>query len=114
MNYWVVPSALSKYDPEIIRTARALSIDDIVKAVCNYYMVHEKLLYNKNRKREVVDARNIVFYIARKYTRLSLKNVGKPFGKDHTTVIHGIQSFKDRFDTEDKLKMEIGIICQSL
>lgn len=46
-----------------------------------------------SRRVEAVRARKYIFFLSRKYTILSLKEIGEYFGgRDHTTVIHNIQN----------------------
>ena len=58
-------------------------------------------LKGKTRKREVSDARSVFFMIVRCYG-YSLKRTGEMCGgRDHTTVIHGMDKFRDLY-TYDK------------
>ena len=55
----------------------------------------------KTRKREIVQARQITMYLAKAFTKNSLKTIGEHFGgRDHTTVIHSCQTVKDLMDTD--------------
>ena len=47
----------------------------------------------KSRKREVVYARNMVFWYVNKYLKYSLAVSGQLFDKNHATAIHGIREF---------------------
>ena len=61
---------------------------------------YDKLLH-KTRKREIVQARQITMYLAKAFTKNSLKTIGEHFGgRDHTTVIHSCQTVKDLMDTD--------------
>lgn len=74
-----------------ISTARkvTISIETITKVVCAYMEVEENKLREKNRKKEVVIARQIAMYLSKKLTNSSLKTIGLHFGgRDHSTVIH--------------------------
>ena len=62
-----------------------------------------ELMKAKTRKREVVEARQIAMFLAKKHTDLSLKAIGFHFGKrDHSTVIHAITTVNDMMDTDRK------------
>lgn len=43
------------------------------------------------RRRDIVDTRAIYFYLCRKHTNLSLKEIGSSVGLCHTSVIHSIK-----------------------
>ncbi|HPN37181.1 MAG TPA: chromosomal replication initiator protein DnaA [Melioribacteraceae bacterium] len=70
-----------------------VSIDQITKAVCEYLKVEENKVREKNRRKEVVMARQIAMYLAKEITKSSLKTIGLHFGgRDHSTVIHSCDS----------------------
>lgn len=50
----------------------------------------EELLFG-NRKREIVEARQIYFKRAKEITKNTLAIIGELVGKDHATVLHGIK-----------------------
>jgi chromosomal replication initiation ATPase DnaA len=56
-------------------------------------------LQRKTRKREIVDARNIVIYNLYPYAG-SLAEIGREFGKDHTTIINSRNRYKDYYETD--------------
>jgi chromosomal replication initiator protein len=44
-------------------------------------------------------------YFAKEFTNLSLKSIGYHFGgRDHSTVIHAIQTISDLMEQEDAVK----------
>lgn len=80
---------------------KELNIEDIQKMVCKFYGMDYDALLAKTRKREIVQARQITMYLAKKFTRSSLKSIGDHFsGKDHTTVIHSCQTVENLLDTD--------------
>lgn len=62
----------------------------------------------QTRKREIVEARALYFYLARRYTRVSLSSIGKSMGRDHSTVLYFTRKVPDwiRFDYEIKKDYE--------
>ena len=56
------------------------------------------------RKRDIVDGRFLFFALARKCTELSLDKIGKHFGKDHATVLHGVNMFNNVVKLNKKYK----------
>jgi chromosomal replication initiator protein len=89
-----------------VKTAqREMTIENIQKMVCDYYHVAYERLLTKTRKREVVLARQITMYFAKKYTKQSLKTIGDHFGGfDHTTVIHSCQTVENLMETDMEYK----------
>ena len=96
-----------------------ISIDNITKIVCKEFQVDENKVREKNRKKEVVLARQIAMYLSKELTKSSLKTVGLHFGgRDHSTVIHACNNI-EKLTSEDvslneivtglKNKLELGI-----
>ena len=65
-------------------------MERITAQVCAAFQLTDSDLSSKSRKRAVVLARNTAFFLARKHTTLSLKDIGQHFGRSHTTVLKGI------------------------
>lgn len=96
-----------------------ISIDYITHVVCEYFEVDENKLREKNRKKEIVLARQIAMFLSKKLTKSSLKTIGLHFGgRDHSTVIHAYnnvdQMLADDISTKDivdtiRNKIEIGV-----
>ena len=83
--------------------------------VCEYFDVPYDKLLQKTRKREIVQARQITMYLAKAFTKNSLKTIGEHFGgRDHTTVIHTCQTVKDLMDTDSTVSRKCdGIAAKS-
>ena len=62
----------------------------IIDAVCRTFRLAPPELASKSRKQGVVMARNTAFFLARKYTDLSLNDIGRHFNRKHSTVLKGI------------------------
>ena len=79
-------------DKFVKNTAREVSIDYIQKVVCDYFDLPIELLKSKTRKREIVQARQIAMYFAKKMTKSSLANIdytaeGKTTRQYYTLVV---------------------------
>jgi chromosomal replication initiator protein len=82
-------------------SSKEITIETIQKMVCDFFNVPYDKLLEKTRTREVVQARQITMYLAKMFTKNSLKTIGEHFGgRDHTTVIHSFQTVKDLMDTD--------------
>ena len=96
-------------------THTEVSMDYIQKAVAAHYSVSLESLKSKSRKREFVTARQIAMYFAKKYTNHSLKSIGHYFGgRDHSTVIHALQTVNNMLDTEPRFKLSFKDIQQKI
>jgi chromosomal replication initiator protein len=75
-------------------TASVFTLPGIIQLICEAFGVSADTLGSKSRKQELVNARNAVFYLARRHTQLSLQEIGSRFKRNHSTVIKGITSFE--------------------
>lgn len=71
-----------------------MALERIVEVVCRTFTLSPTQLASKSRKRQIVLARNTAFFLARKHTRLSLKDIADRFNRTHSTVIKGITSLE--------------------
>lgn len=96
-------------------SSKEITIDTIQKMVCEYFDVQYDKLLHKTRKREIVQARQITMYLAKAFTKNSLKTIGEHFGgRDHTTVIHSCQTVKDLMDTDSLFRENVMELTQKV
>lgn len=95
--------------------SKEVTIDEVQKMVSEYFGLSVEDLKDKTRKKEIVTARQIAMYFAKEYTGFSLKSIGYHFGgRDHSTVIHAIQTVNDYMMEKRELKMHIDEINKKL
>ncbi|MCF0211981.1 MAG: chromosomal replication initiator protein DnaA [Bacteroidales bacterium] len=89
-------------DKFVKSTTREITIDVIQKTVCDSLGVPVDSILSKTRKREIVQARQITMYFAKKLTNASLAVIGQQCGnKDHATVLHACKTIAN-LDESDK------------
>ncbi len=77
--------------------APAVTMERILDTVCGHYQVKVSDLRSKRRGRSVSEPRQVVMYVARTLTNLSLDEIGAHFGgRDHTTVLYAVRRVADR------------------
>ena len=75
-----------------IKPKKNISLEDIVRVVAHFYNIEEPAMYEKNRRKEVVEARQMAMYILREDYNISFPHIGKKMGgRDHTTVMHSCE-----------------------
>ena len=88
----------------------------IVDNVCDFYGLTTAQVKGKCRLRGYVKARFVAIYIVRKRTGLTLKEIGRLFHRDHTSIIHAVQTIEEvlslRFynDYQEEIKKLMEII----
>lgn len=96
-------------------TKKHISIEDIQRLVCDYFGIDPNKVREKTRKQEIVEARQIAMYLSKTMTKSSLKTIGLHFGgRDHSTVIHAINSVEDRQETSVKFQQIVKDIQQRI
>lgn len=87
---------------------KQLSVQDIQEVVCRYFNMDLALLQTNSRKREIVQARQITMYLAKKYTDCSFSHIGKIVGKkDHSTVLYACKAMKDQIETSKSVRSSV-------
>ncbi len=87
----------------------------IIDVVCEHFNVSKEDITSKKRNSEYVMPRQIIMYLCKEMTELSLQNIGNILSKkDHTTVIHGIKQINSKMTTDDDLRNKIEIIKKKI
>lgn len=88
--------------------ASQLTEQKIINIVADYYGVTPAQLTSKVRTGQIALARHISMYLIRKHLDVPLKRIGEVFGgKDHTTVMSGINKVEKELKTDPQLQQAI-------
>ena len=72
-------------------------------------------LLKQSRRKEYVKPRQIAMYLARKELNSSFPTIGDFFGgRDHTTVMHGVDKIEKVVIDDELIKQEVDIILDKL
>ena len=90
----------------------ALHPDDLIKRVCMFYNIKPTQIRGPRRDASLVRARQVAMYLLKKELGLTFVEIGNLLGgRDHTTVMYGVQKLEDQVDNSLKLSEDIrGII----
>ena len=87
---------------------KQISVESIQDLVCKYYNLELAAIQTNSRKREIVQARQVAMYLAKKYTDASFSHIGKIVGKrDHATVLHACKTIKDQIETNRSFRSSV-------
>ncbi|GAA5221412.1 chromosomal replication initiator protein DnaA [Membranihabitans marinus] len=87
------------------QVSKEITIQSIQELVASHFKIEADHLQSKSRKRNIVIARQLSMYFAKKHTNKSLKTIGDTFGgRDHSTVIYSCKTVKDLMDTDKIFK----------
>ena len=92
-----------------------ISMEDIIQKVSNISSISEDEIVGKSRKSEISDARQVSMYLSREIIGTSLNNIGLFFGgRDHTTVIHAVNTITNKIDSDTRIKKMLSMVKQEL
>ncbi|MBP3536149.1 MAG: chromosomal replication initiator protein DnaA, partial [Muribaculaceae bacterium] len=91
-----------------------VNFEMITDAVASGFNITPDLIFTKTRKREVADARQVVMYLAKKLSKMSMTAIGKKLDRTHATVIHACTSVEDRIKLSKKFASQIESIETAL
>ena len=89
-------------------TQREITIDSIVKIVCDYYNIDIDTFNSAKRTRDVAQARQVAMYLSKQHTKAPLTVIGSSIGgRNHATVLHSCKAVADMMDTDKQFKSQI-------
>jgi chromosomal replication initiator protein len=88
---------LSKHINEVI----------ILKTVAEFYNVSLGAMAGPNRRKEIVEPRQVAMYLLREISDLSYPYIGEKLGRDHTTAIHAYEKINEEINRNPTLNQKI-------
>lgn len=88
-------------------TNRGLTMAKIVSTVGKQYQVSSSDILGKSRKSEIVLPRHIAVYFSRTILNASLIDIGRYFGRDHSTIMSSIKKIEKESKTNQVMNRVI-------
>ena len=86
-------------------TVQRITLKQILGYVCEKQQVSKARVIGKGRSQEIALSRQIIMFLSRELTNLSLKKIGIELGKrDHSTVIHACKIIEERIEKNPSFK----------
>jgi chromosomal replication initiator protein len=93
----------------------AMTPDRIIAAVAEHFGVDEDRLLSTDRTRHVALPRQVAMFLIREGTDASLPKIGAVLGgRDHTTVMYGLDKIASLLETDDGLRRQVAAIREAL
>ncbi len=89
-------------------------VEKILGHVSRKYGVSVDDIKSKKKTDSIANARHISIYVIRKLTDLSLKEIGKIFGRDHSTVISSINKIELNIRTVKNYESDINLLIKDI
>ena len=94
---------------------KAVTLSKIAESVANFYSITMEDLLKQSRRKEYVKPRQTAMYLARKELGSSFPSIGEFFGgRDHTTVMHGVEKVEKAVNANDSIKQEVELILEKI
>lgn len=94
---------------------REVTVEAIIDAVTEHFSLKPNDIVSQRRTKEIVMPRQIVMYLCRELTDVSLQAIGKALGnRDHTTILHGIEKINLELNSNESLRNTVEALKKKL
>ena len=94
---------------------KSLHIEDVFRAITEFYGVNQEDLVKKGRKKEIAHPRQVMMYLLRSELQTPFAAIGDTLGgRDHTTVLHAFEKIEKNKDINSRLKEELSTLRERL
>lgn len=94
---------------------RLITLENIQKAVAEYYKMRLSDLLSRRRTRTIARPRQMAMALSKELTEHSLPEIGDAFGgRDHTTVLHACRRIDELCDTDGRLREDRAKLIRQL
>lgn len=101
--------------PAVDDGVKVITFAHIVSAVCQFYQRPRVHVFSDRRLASLVRPRQIIMFLAREHTPLSLPTIGRLCGgRDHTTVLHGAAKIALLLTSDQQLAADVATIRQAM
>jgi chromosomal replication initiator protein len=100
---------------DLVARPSGLTVDEIVSTVAHYYNVAMDEMIGRGRNKEFVKPRQVAMFLCREEMQATLPQIGEILGgRDHTTVMYGVEKITREVEQDDNLRREILTIREKL
>jgi hypothetical protein len=92
----------------------AIRIRDIQDTVCEHYGVELADLLSARRTKNLAVIRHAAYYLSKTLTPRSLPDIGRRFGRDHTTILYGVRKIEFGRRVDAQLSADLRAISLKL
>ncbi len=84
---------------------KEITLDGIIDEVCKNMNIPKDRVMAKERKREVVQARQVAMYLAKQHTQAPLASIGLAIGgRNHATVLHACKTVANMMEMDKNFR----------
>lgn len=90
-------------------------MDVITRAVSDYFRLSVNEVKSPSRIRDHSEARCIIYTLIKKGDKnATLKGIGRFFNRDHSTIIHGLETYNDLYVTDKSFRIKADFLTNKL
>ena len=94
---------------------REVTAQLIIEIVCDHFDIPMDKMISKSRSSEIARPRHIAMYLCKELTNNSLQVIGGLLGgRDHTTIMHGVNKIQDEYVNNDNTKTLIDTLKRKI
>lgn len=87
----------------------------IIEVVSEHFQISLDQMISKNRSKDIARPRQIAMYLCKNMTDVPLDSIGALLGgRDHSTIIHGVQKISDEYESDEKIRNLIETIKKKI
>ena len=110
-----VEEAQAVLRPHLRTGERRITVDDIQKAVAEYYGMKQADLLSDRRNRAIARPRQTAMWLCKQLTTRSLPDIGRRFGgRDHTTVLHAVRKIEELKAVDAPIAADVEALLRKL
>ena len=88
--------------------------ESICDLIGKQFRVSSEELRSRTRKRSVTFPRQVAMYLTRKYTNISLADIGSIYNRDHSTVLYAIKAITKDMSRQTSVREQVEMLCAKL
>ncbi|CAM3190851.1 chromosomal replication initiator protein DnaA [Streptobacillus felis] len=107
---------VQELNKKIIKKKEAINTEKIFEIVSNYYDISIEEILGKSRKAEIVRARDASRYLLTYVLKITLGDIGKLFGSDHSSVVKALEKINtmEKNDPNNQLLKDIKVLKKNI
>ncbi len=91
-----------------------LGVDDAIRAVAEHFDIRSTDIKGQRRHRSVARPRQIAMYLVRELLEQSYPEIGRAFGRDHTTVLSACRKVEELIESDAGFAQDVEALRRKL
>jgi chromosomal replication initiation ATPase DnaA len=102
-TYFAAPGFIASYK----LPGKEYEAQNIINIVADYYRVEARKLSWRTRVTEILTPRQVAMFFIRKYTTLTVLNIGILFKRHHTSVLNSLTQVDNLMATDEQYRERV-------